>query len=524
VKADHEIERSIEAELADLRQQLAAANCRITELEAVKDRRKSAAALADTQEQIELIVDTLPVLLAYIDAEQHYLYANRLYADWHGLAREEIIGKHVRDVLHETTYQKALPVIEAALRGQRVTYENDAAYDVQGQLHTVRATYVPQLDENEQVKAFLAMVEDITERKQAEERVKHLNAVLRAVRNVNQLIVREKDRGRLLQDVCDTLVETRGYYNAWIALLDESGALEAAAEAGLEEDFPLLVERLERGESTYCVRRTLAQAGILAIENPPSTCIDCPLSNKYGGRGGMATRIEHAGEVYGLLVVSTPGETLADEEEQGLFEEVARDIALALHDMESEEARQQAEETLRESEARYRELVQNANSAIIRWRRDGTITFFNEYAQAFFGYSADEIIGKDVNILVPEKESTGDDLTTLVRDIVNHPERYVNNINENICRDGRRVWMAWTNKPIRDKNGQDTEILAVGTDITERKRAEAQLAEQLDELRRWHAATLGREARVLDLKREVNELLAQAGQPPRYPSAEAEGQ
>jgi PAS domain S-box-containing protein len=63
-------------------------------------------------------------------------------------------------------------------------------------------------------------------------------------------------------------------------------------------------------------------------------------------------------------------------------------------------------------------------------------------------------------------------------------------------------------------------ILEMDIDITERKRAEAQLAEQFDELRRWHKATLGREARILELKREVNELLALDGKPPRYPSVD----
>lgn len=56
-------------------------------------------------------------------------------------------------------------------------------------------------------------------------------------------------------------------------------------------------------------------------------------------------------------------------------------------------------------------------------------------------------------------------------------------------------------------------------DITERKQAEEAL--QKNE-RSWHDATLGRESRVLDLKREVNELLDEAGRPPRYPSAGAE--
>ena len=130
---------------------------------------------------------------------------------------------------------------------------------------------------------------------------------------------------------------------------------------------------------------------------------------------------------------------------------------------------------LQQSETRYRELVQNANSAIIRWKRDGTIAFFNEYSQKFFGYSAEEVIGRNVNILVPEQESTGDDLTGLLQDIVNHPERFANNINENILRDGSRVWMAWTNTPVFDENGQVTEILAVGSDISGRKRIEEEL-------------------------------------------------
>jgi len=138
--------------------------------------------------------------------------------------------------------------------------------------------------------------------------------------------------------------------------------------------------------------------------------------------------------------------------------------------------REKAAVDLQQSESKYRELVQNANSVIIRWTRDGTIAFFNEYAQKFFGYSAEEVIGKRVNILVPEQESTGGDLTGLFQDIVNHPERYANYINENILRDGSRVWMAWTNRPIFDQNGQVLEILSIGSDITERYRAEEALS------------------------------------------------
>ena len=141
---------------------------------------------------------------------------------------------------------------------------------------------------------------------------------------------------------------------------------------------------------------------------------------------------------------------------------------------------------LQQSESKYRELVQNANSAILRWRSDGTISFFNEYAQNFFGYREQEAIGKHVSMLVPRQESTGGDLSSLVKDIVDHPERYANNVNENVLRDGSRVWMTWTNKPIFDREGRLREVLAVGSDITERKRAEEDVRRQ----REWLRVTL----------------------------------
>jgi len=134
------------------------------------------------------------------------------------------------------------------------------------------------------------------------------------------------------------------------------------------------------------------------------------------------------------------------------------------------------EEAPGESERNYRELVQNANSIIMRRDPAGRITFFNEYAQRFFGYAEEEILGKNVlGTIVPEVDSQGRDLARMIRDIGRNPERYANNENENVRRDGQRVWIAWTNKAIPDPDGKVREILCVGNDITERKRLQERL-------------------------------------------------
>jgi PAS domain S-box-containing protein len=136
----------------------------------------------------------------------------------------------------------------------------------------------------------------------------------------------------------------------------------------------------------------------------------------------------------------------------------------------------QAEKALRESEKKYRELVENANSIILKMDLAGTVTFFNEYAERFFGFSRDEILGRNVvGTIVPPTESSGRDLTLLISRLLSHTDEYQNNENENITRDGRRVWVHWSNRTIMDGEGNPVGVLSVGRDITEHRRLDEQL-------------------------------------------------
>lgn len=149
------------------------------------------------------------------------------------------------------------------------------------------------------------------------------------------------------------------------------------------------------------------------------------------------------------------------------------------------EARQRAEEDLKKSEEKYRLVVESANSIILRMNGKGDVTFFNDFAQKFFGYSEEEILGHNVlGKIVPLTETTGRDLRLMVEDITRNPNRHVTNENENMCKDGRRVWIAWTNKPTFDDSGAVKEILCVGNDITDRKMAEDEKARLESRLKR----------------------------------------
>ena len=111
----------------------------------------------------------------------------------------------------------------------------------------------------------------------------------------------------------------------------------------------------------------------------------------------------------------------------------------------------------------------------------------NEYGLAFFGYSSEELIGQQIMTIIPEVEkSTGRDLTKLVGDIAKDPDQYKLVTNENITKNGRTVWVAWTNKGLFNKQGNVEEILAIGNDLTESKQYEELLVKQKYYLEKAH--------------------------------------
>jgi len=177
----------------------------------------------------------------------------------------------------------------------------------------------------------------------------------------------------------------------------------------------------------------------------------------------------------------------------------------------------QMEEALRASEREYRELMMLANSIILRWSRDGKITFLNEFGLRFFGYTEAEIIGRHVvGTIVPENETTGRDLRQLIEEICTNPKKYERNINENMLSNGESVWIDWTNKAVLDDTGRMKEVLSIGSDITDRKQAEEQIRRLNDDLRR-HAEIL--EQRVNERTAELAAAMEKAQAADRIKSA-----
>ncbi len=130
-----------------------------------------------------------------------------------------------------------------------------------------------------------------------------------------------------------------------------------------------------------------------------------------------------------------------------------------------------AKQKLEESERKYRELVEKVNSIILKWDFKGKVVYINDYGERFFGYSNEDLKGKHVlGTIAPETETSGRNLKQIIQDILNDPDKYKTNENENITRDGDKVWVSWTNSALRDERGNIIGVLSVGNDITYKRK------------------------------------------------------
>jgi PAS domain S-box-containing protein len=148
------------------------------------------------------------------------------------------------------------------------------------------------------------------------------------------------------------------------------------------------------------------------------------------------------------------------------------------------ERRERVEEELHNSEIRYRELVESANSIILRFDASLNITFLNKFGRDFFGCEQQDITGKKLmDVIAPTAESSGRYVKSIIVDIFRNPQKYRTHEYEVIRRDGSRVWISWTNKPVFDETGRFREVLSIGNDITERKVAEEALHASREQLK-----------------------------------------
>ena len=296
----------------------------------------------------------------------------------------------------------------------------------------------------------------------------HLNTILRAIRNVNQLIVTEKDPGRLIRKTCRLLSGTEGFLNAWIVLFDEKNRYRDNAQSGIGKDFTLLTKLLKNGKRVHCIRKATAQQAVLAIKNPSSVCTDCPLRERYTGESALTTGLYYKKKTYGVLTVSVKKEFLPDNEARELLKEVAGDIAFALYTIDIETAHEQARKAIKISEARFRTTLYSIGDAVLTTDKKGRVQQMNPVAEQLTGWKEAEAIGKPLKkifkIINEESRKTVENpVERVLREgiivgLANHTLL--------ISKSGKEIPIADSGAPVWDDSGKISGVVLVFHDQT----------------------------------------------------------
>lgn len=410
--------------------------------------------------QFQTIVQQAADGILVVDAEGVVLFANP--------ASELLLGRPATEL---TGTRLGQPIVVDGSTEMAILRRN-------GELVTVemRAT---EITWNE-APAVLASLRDVSERVRTNAQIEHLNSVLRAIRNVSQLVAREKDPTALTKRACQLLIEARGYSGAWIAAGDGQSPSAGFAQAGRIEDFAPFATSLGEGKWPPCLGKCLASNKVVAVHDLAVSCKDCPLSKAGEQHTALITKLSHGGNTLGLMGVSVANASFDDEEELSLVAEVAEDIAFALHTIEVERHQQ-------ETERRLQYAVKAGGVGLWDWDLGTNQFLVSAECKAQIGYRPEEL---EDSYEEWQRRIHPDDLeSTLerIRTALEPPHRPYKAEFRLRHKDGSYRWIDARGSVDVGSNGRQKKFRGTHVDVTARRLEEdkLRLAQQVAHIGHW---------------------------------------
>jgi PAS domain S-box-containing protein len=389
----------------------------------ISEVKKAEAALRDSEKQLRLITDTLPVLIASLDADLRYQMINETGAKWYGRAAAEIIGKRPIDFFG-SQQEVWRDHIENALRGNEVRYEQAMTYP-DGVTRDVRVIYTPDKDVNGDVRGIFSLIEDISEQKNSEAAARASELRFKDFAAASSDWYWEMDA-----DLRYTQVDKR---------FDRISGSKAERRIGKHRwDFDG-----SKGETEFWK----AHRDDLAARRP--------FRNLEYSR-----RIDENREVF----VSTSGVPVFDEAgEFAGYRGSVTDIT----------ERKLAEIAIQESKNRFMALIDSVPAGITLKDRDGRYLLVNETYGDWVGVSPAHIVGNFPHDYIPPEQA----------DQINFHDYKVfetgeNDVHEGVrsFREGGQTLSVLTSKaPVYAADGSISAVASIILDTTEQKQLEGQL-------------------------------------------------
>ncbi len=430
-----------------------------------KKLRETEVQMAEREEQYRALFDSSPDALFLLNPHGHVCDMNQVAVERYHYTREEFLGMHVRDLAAPSLRAVVNERVQNALEGESQfewRHVRKDGTELPVEIHSKRVTLRGE-------PYLLSSVRDITDRKRSEELMRYQELLL-------------KEMGRIAK------------VGAWefdVVTQEGTWTEEVARIYDLDPGDPTNVAKglsVYKDESRTQIERAIGQA--IAHGTPYDLELEMVTSkgaHKWVRTIGMA--IQEGGRTVRV---------------RGSFQDITE--------------RKVYEEKLRHSEERFRSMVEQAGAGYFFIDLEGRYRHVNAAWLAMYKFvSPEEVLGRHFEEM--QEDANRERAHEIIRGIFRHDPDAMTAEFSRKCKDGSIGYHTYSSRMV-SVDGQPVGIEGFLIDTTERRKVEAQLEEQLNELRRWHTVSLDREERVQTLKREVNSLLMQAGLPSRYAEPE----
>ncbi len=412
-----------------------------------------------------LAIENATDMIFIHDNEGKITYINETGIKESGYSEEELIKMNPLQLVPPEYYNKLGELQVRRLNGDMGVFLYEAEFiKKSGERVDVRVSSSPIL-KNGNLEGFIHTMRNISDVKKAEK-------LIISQLELNSKLAQTKDMKLALDVVLDTAfgigdVDCGGVYifeedvNKYILKVHRNLSKEYADAVYSIDKDSIHAKIIEKGEPIFANYKEYPEDLGGVIHNL--------LINKEKIKAIALIPFFYQNKAIGTLSLGSHSKESISEVSKNILILLSQKIGGAI-------SRIMAEDTLRKNEIKYREIVESANSVIFVFDIKGKILSMNEYGISFFGYEKGELVGKNVyETITPEIESTGRNLKNLVNDIHTNLKEFGIHINENIRKNGEKVWVYWSNKPIYDDKGNLTAILAIGNDITEKRHLEEKI-------------------------------------------------
>ena len=407
------------------------------------------------------------------------LDVNRRACEMLGYSREELIGMTPQDF-----DAFVLDHSKESIRS-KLAESTEVRFDTyhrrkDGSTFPVEVRIFPHLERGR--KLYYALVSDISDRMHTEETMMRVNRELRAITKCHHTLLRAQDEKTLLDDVCRIICDDAGYRMAWVGFLehDEKKSVHPVASAGYDAGY-VANSNISWSGDTDRGLGPVGQVGrsgnivqIQDIAHDPrfAPWRDSALERGYGSSTSIPLKKAITGEVFGILSIYASKPDAFVPEEIRLLGELADDMAFGIEVLRTREERDQAEESLRQSEEQYRTIFMNSPLGKFRSTVDGQYIEINPALAEILGYASPEDMLHEVTNIGRQVYADPEMRKKVVDEQLQAPGSVNQYTNRYLRRDGTERVANLYLKTIRDAEGNPVFFDGIVEDITDRLQAE----------------------------------------------------